>query len=107
MTTLASRGVGFQQALFVPPESSYRKLGAQQQHQDLSLQHRLQKVYQTYLTSSSNAVSCLLTHQIRLADWLKAAAPVSFALWACKREQRRGCMQWGGTVSVEELRIMP
>ena len=61
MTTLASKGLGFQQALFVPPESSYRKLGAteQQHNKDLSWQQGLQKVYQTHLTASANGVSTL------------------------------------------------
>lgn len=59
MTTLASKGLAFQQALFVPPESSYRKLGAPELHhnKDLSWQQGLQKVYQNHLTSSSNGVS--------------------------------------------------
>lgn len=55
MTTLAAKGVGFQQALFVPPESSYRKLGSTEQHKDLSWQHGLQRVYQTNLGSSPRA----------------------------------------------------
>ena len=61
MTTLASKGLAFQQALFVPPESSYRKLGAPELHhnKDLSWQQGLQKVYQSHLTSSSNGVSIL------------------------------------------------
>lgn len=54
MTTLAARGLAFQQALFVPPESSYRKLGSPDHHpKDLSWQHGLQKVYQTHLTPAS------------------------------------------------------
>ncbi|KAL3162848.1 hypothetical protein ABBQ32_009302 [Trebouxia sp. C0010 RCD-2024] len=54
MTTLAARGLGFQQALFVPPESSYRKLGSPDHPpKDLSWQHGLQKVYQTHLTPTS------------------------------------------------------
>lgn len=56
MTTLAGKGLAFQQALFVPPESSYRKLGAPEQHpnpnRDLSWQQGLQKVYQSHLTSN-------------------------------------------------------
>ena len=56
MTTLAAKGLAFQQALFVPPESSYRKLGGQEQHKDLSWQHGLQKVYQSHLTTSPNGV---------------------------------------------------
>ena len=51
MSTLAAKGLGFQQALFVPPESAYRKLGVQEQQQDLSWQHQLQHVYQTNLAS--------------------------------------------------------
>ena len=52
MSVLSAHGLGFQQALFVPPESSYRKLGSTQQHQDLSWQHGLQRVYQKNLSSS-------------------------------------------------------
>ena len=61
MTTLASKGLAFQQALFVPPESSYRKLGAPEPHhnKDLSWQRGLQQVYQSHLTSSSSGVSTL------------------------------------------------
>ena len=56
MTTLAAQGVGFQQALFVPPESSYRKLGsAPEQHKDLSWQQGLQRIYQSNLGTSSSA----------------------------------------------------
>lgn len=60
MTTLAAKGLAFQQALFVPPESSYRKLGSpspspDHHPKDLSWQQGLQKVYQTHLTSSSIA----------------------------------------------------
>lgn len=51
MKTLAAKGLGFQQALFVPPESAYRKLGVQEQQQDLSWQHQLQHVYQTNLAT--------------------------------------------------------
>ena len=47
MSTMAAKGLGFQQALFVPPESSYRKLGVQEQQADLSWQHQLQHIYQT------------------------------------------------------------
>ena len=52
MSVLAAHGLGFQQALFVPPESSYRKLGSTQQHQDLSWQHGLQRVYQSHLSTN-------------------------------------------------------
>ena len=51
MSTMAAKGLGFQQALFVPPESSYRKLGVQEQQADLSWQHQLQAIYQTNLSS--------------------------------------------------------
>lgn len=57
MTTLAAKGLGFQQALFVPPESSYRKLGSTEQHKDLSWQHGLQRVYQTNLSNSPRGVA--------------------------------------------------
>jgi len=65
MTTLAVKGLGFQQALFVPPESSYRKLGSTEQHKDLSWQHGLQRVYQTNLSNSPRGVSCLLKQAIK------------------------------------------
>ena len=53
LTTLAAKGLAFQQALFVPPESSYRKLGSPDHApKDLSWQHGLQRVYQTHLTPS-------------------------------------------------------
>lgn len=61
MSTLAGKGLAFQQALFVPPESSYRKLGGQEQHKDLSWQQGLQRVYQTHLTTSPNGV-CFLSN---------------------------------------------
>jgi len=65
MTTLAAKGLGFQQALFVPPESSYRRLGSTEQHNDLSWQHGLQHVYQTNLSNSPKGVSCLLDQPIK------------------------------------------
>ena len=58
MSTLAAKGLGFQQALFVPPESSYRKLGVQDPQQDLSWQHQLQHVYQTHLSANSAVSIC-------------------------------------------------
>lgn len=58
MTTMAAKGLGFQQALFVPPESSYRKLGATEQHKDVSWQQGLQRVYQSHLSSASKGVGC-------------------------------------------------
>ena len=58
MTTLAAKGLGFQQALFVPPESSYRKLGSQEQHTDLSWQQGLQKVYQKHLNFTTHCGEC-------------------------------------------------
>ena len=56
MTTMAAKGLRFQQALFVPPESSIRKLGSTERHKDLSWQQGLQRTYQTHLTTTPSWV---------------------------------------------------
>lgn len=52
--TLAERQVSIQHALFVPPDSSYMKLGATGEAPNLSWQHALRAVWDTNTKSSSS-----------------------------------------------------